>query len=112
MNWLNGCLTRTAVFIGSETGRNMKLTESRTRTITDEVTVGVACDHCKKQILSAEGRKTYYHVTTHHNDWGNDSSESYEYFDFCSYKCLQKHQEEYFREATGSEEYEIKRTKV
>ena len=66
-----------------------------------------------RSILSDERRnKVYYRVTTRHHDWGNDSVESYEHFDFCSYECLQKHQEEYFRKASGSEEYEIARSKI
>ena len=44
---------------------------------------------------------------TNHSDWGNDSCESYSYFDICSYECLEKHQKSYFDTASGTDEYEI-----
>lgn len=50
------------------------------------------CDVCKKEI---QENKSYWELTTHHNDWGNDSCESYEYFDTCSKECLRNKFEEY-----------------
>ena len=57
-------------------------------TITHEVTEQICvkqiqvCDICGKEI-----HKEYWLITTHHNDWGNDSCESYECFDACSPEC-------------------------
>jgi len=59
--------------------------------------VGKKCDVCGKEIppttiphMSGEPVYDYYEVTTHHNDWGNDSVDSYEYFDVCSPDCAYK----------------------
>lgn len=86
------------------------------REVTDETLRSVICDNCKKEIeIKHSSYRTggvYYEVTTHHNDWGNDSRESFEYFDFCSYECLAKHQEQYFKNARGSEQYEIERIRI
>lgn len=41
------------------------------------------CDICGKEITGH-----YWEVTTHHDDWGNDSIDSYEYDDCCSTNCL------------------------
>lgn len=41
------------------------------------------CDHCSKEIL-----EDYFSITTHCDDWGEDSYDSYQYKDICSKKCL------------------------
>ena len=53
--------------------------EIKTHTVTEKVLVKETryCDICKKEI---ENNKSYWRLTTHHNDWGNDSIDSYEYF--------------------------------
>lgn len=48
------------------------------------------CDHCKKPITDH-----YWHVETYHDDWGNDSIDSIEYFDCCSPDCLREALETY-----------------
>ena len=75
------------------------------------VCVGTYCDECKKLIVSLNDDDgfCFYHVRTHHSDWGNDSVDSVSSFDFCSMDCLRSHMEEYFENACGSEEYEISR---
>ena len=40
----------------------------------------------------------YYRVSTHHHDWGNDSCESYEYYDFCCVECLTKFVQDFWIE--------------
>lgn len=42
------------------------------------------CDNCKKSVKSEEDIKSFHGG---HQEWGNDSIESYEYFDVCSMKC-------------------------
>lgn len=69
--------------------------------------VGIRCDRCGDNIKESE---VYYNVVTHHNDWGNDSIDSYEDFDLCS-DCYLPFTENYFKKATGTEEINISREK-
>lgn len=69
--------------------------------------VGIRCDRCGNDIKESE---VYYNVVTHHNDWGNDSIDSYEDFDLCS-DCYLPFTENYFKKATGTEEINISREK-
>lgn len=71
--------------------------ETKTHTITENVIVEEwhICDVCQKKIET----NSYWELTTHHNDWGNDSYESYEYFDVCSKECLRKKFEEYIEQS-------------
>ena len=68
--------------------------ETKEHVITEQVLVrsAIICDVCKKEIQSDAG---YWEVTTHHNDWGNDSIDSYEAFDICSVECLKSKFDEY-----------------
>lgn len=52
------------------------------------------CDICHKEITGP-----YWHVTTGHNDWDNDSYESIESFDVCSVECLGKVFDNYCKES-------------
>lgn len=85
----------------------MKITKTETVTKPRKISyvVGVSCDRCGDIIQNGE---VYYNVTTHHNDWGNDSIDSYEDFDLCS-DCYLPFTEKYFKEATGTEEINISR---
>lgn len=67
--------------------------------------VGIRCDRCGDDIKESE---VYYNVVTHHNDWGNDSIDSYENFDLCN-DCYLSFIGEYFKEAIGTEELNISR---
>lgn len=84
-----------------------------------EIPISLICDKCKKEILNEEDykepsknfilvNKVYYYITTHHNDWGNDSVDSYEYSDICE-DCLVDFVKEYFKSANGTEQCEIER---
>lgn len=75
---------------------------------TQERIVGKKCDICGKEIpptviphIYGEPVYDYYEITTHHNDWGNDSVESYEYFDACSPECANKLCEKYICDSAG-----------
>jgi hypothetical protein len=81
-----------------------KKTELTERTISEERTIGIVCDACAKDISGA-----YLEVTTSHGDWGNDSIESIQTFDFCSAECMSPHMVAYFKNARGSEEYDVER---
>lgn len=85
----------------------MEITETKIITEPRKIScvVGVKCDRCGDIIQKG---KVYYHITTHHNDWGNDSIDSYENFDLCS-DCYLPFTENYFERATGTEEIDISR---
>jgi len=76
--------------------------------VTRECIVGKKCDICGKEIPPTviphrygEPIHDYYEVTTHHDDWGNDSVESYERFEACSPECANKLWEKYIRDSAG-----------
>ena len=51
------------------------------------VTVGYKCDNCGKEIKGSRRPKEWHHFSSHHNEWGNDSIDSYEHYTVCSPKC-------------------------
>ena len=72
---------------------------------TRECVVGKKCDVCGKEILPHKRggpMYDYYEVTTHHNDWGNDSIDSYENYDACSPDCAYKLWEKYIHDSAGT----------
>jgi hypothetical protein len=84
--------------------------EIKTHTVTEEVLIKETryCDVCQKEIKT----HSYWELTTHHNDWGNDSCESYEYFDVCSKECLRQKFDEYVKKSDNkhnSEFFEVER---
>ena len=89
--------------------------EAKEQIMIRDVVVGKKCDVCKKDIPpTTRGgiRKAtpFFAITTHHNDWGNDSCDSYEHFDACSPDCALRFIEEYLREdfeGTNSKVIEI-----
>lgn len=52
----------------------------------------------------------FFHVLTGHNDWGNDSYESQEWFDICSQKCLQEMYKKFDAMPDDTKYMEISRT--
>ena len=56
----------------------------------------VICDGCYIEINEANG---YFHVRTHHNDWGNDSVDSLETYDFCCPECLYEFAKPYIQDS-------------
>ena len=81
----------------------MKITEVRVVTTVErkETLVGRKCDICEKDIeLLPDGNGyNYFVIHTWHNDWGNDSVESHEYFDACCPECALKFTDGYLRTA-------------
>ena len=65
--------------------------------IRTEKVVGVKCDICKKEITGK-----FWRLTTHHNDWGNDSIDSYEHFDLCSRECINRALDDYIDDCKDS----------
>lgn len=65
-----------------------RTTESRT--VTQEITTGVRCDACGKTAqMDKFGNPPaiWHHFMSGHSDWGNDSVESVEWWDVCSFAC-------------------------
>jgi hypothetical protein len=76
--------------------------ETKTHMVTEQVLIKETrcCDVCGKEIKSENSfKKPYWSLTTHHNDWGNDSIESYEYYDVCSKDCLKQKFDEYVEDS-------------
>lgn len=77
-----------------------------TTTVQKSVVVEKKCDVCFKTIdpVNKNGSKhprqliPYFSITTHHNDWGNDSCDSYEEFDACCPECALKFTEKYLKD--------------
>lgn len=44
----------------------------------------------------------YFELTTGHREWGNDTIDSIEYFDLCSYDCVHEKFEEWKKENENS----------
>lgn len=86
----------------------------------EEVVIGTICDECKKEILNEQDfqdrfRKRmshYFEVSTHHNDWGNDSVDSYQHYDVCSEECLFKFLKKYFDGADATLCCEIEEIRI
>ena len=72
----------------------MKTYQTRSVTTTKEVLDTIRCDRCNRLLHEAYDDKktkclTYFNVSRHHNEWGSDSAESYEYYEVCG-DCLPK----------------------
>lgn len=85
-----------------------------------EIENEIICDICNKKIKEEEDYKTpyrtkmthFYEVSTHHNDWGNDSIDSFEYRDICSEECLFEFLKKYFDGTDGTLQCEIEEVKI
>ena len=82
--------------------------ETKTHTVTEKVLVKETryCDVCGKEI---ENKKSYWQITTH-EDWGNDSIDSYEYFDACSENCMRNKFEEYLKNSDDGSCFDVEKT--
>ena len=74
--------------------REFRATE---KTIKTETLVGIKCDICEKEITGK-----YWQLTTHHEDWGNDSVDSYSHSDLCSRECINKALDNYIEDCEDS----------
>ena len=66
----------------------------------------IVCDNCGKVINELYGK-----ITTHHDLWGKDSCDSFEYYDLC-FECSKQMFDDYLKKPRQTEqfEYECKRT--
>lgn len=65
----------------------MRLEEQKQVTKLDIVTTGYRCDNCGKETKADRLPDEWHNFSSHHNEWGNDSCDSYEYYHVCSPKC-------------------------
>ena len=65
----------------------MKIKETKSVTKNQEVTTSIKCDVCGKVHNGDYTPEEWHEISIHHHHWGNDSVESYEYFDVCSPEC-------------------------
>lgn len=89
-------------YLGEE--KTVKVTTKRIRNVEY-----IRCDRCKKKIYPSKYRNKdseYVNVHTWHNDWGNDSIDSHEYFDLCK-DCAKEFVAEYIDDLSGTEELEL-----
>lgn len=91
----------------------MLITERKESMVLKEVDKSIVCDGCGVMLHDYEikvfsGEQTsYYSVSTHHYDWGNDSCDSLERFDYCE-ECLPKAFEKYYKMRNkGSECFDV-----
>ena len=75
---------------------------------TEQITEKVTCDVCGKTIADKNNRVAkYWRLTTGHDDWGNDSCDSYMDFDLCSKECIKEKLNKYFDDCVGSHTQEF-----
>ena len=65
----------------------MEVREQREVTELKVITIAVKCDVCEKINKESDIPSEWHGFNHHHNEWGNDSIDSYEYHDVCSPKC-------------------------
>ncbi len=83
----------------------------------ENVIVGRKCDVCGGTIEKVKVPATvypeynYFVIHTWHNDWGNDSRDSHEYYDACCPECVMQFVKKYiggsYDHPVNSEEIEI-----
>jgi len=72
-----------------------------------KMVTGVKCDVCGKEYENED-----FSISFHHDEWGNDSIDSYEYFDTCSFNCFIKKIKEIIKEQGKYETLMINDMKV
>ena len=60
------------------------------KTLVTRVVSQKVCDGCQKGVSEKEYDESWYSFSASHNEWGNDSVESFEYHDVCSSECYIK----------------------
>lgn len=85
----------------------MYLKEQKSVTEFKEITVGIKCDVCGKIHKCSYIPDEWHNISMHHNDWGNDSVDSYESFDVCSPKCYITKLKECVKELDGRHSAEV-----
>ena len=85
----------------------MRVKEKKLVTECREVTLSVKCDVCGKMHQGSDLPDEWHSFSHHHNHWGNDSYESYEYHDVCSPECYWKRFSYCIAELDGCDDAEV-----
>lgn len=56
----------------------------------EQVITHAVCDCCGKEVKAKQMPDEWHKISAHHNDWGNDSCDSYEEYMVCSPECYKK----------------------
>lgn len=72
-----------------------EITELIEEKVRREKVTSRVCDICAKTVDPSN----YFRITTSHMDWGNDSCDSYDYYDACCPECLLEFTESYVKQA-------------
>jgi len=77
-----------------------EIIEKETKQITKTVKIfkRLKCDICGKEFTGP-----YWIANTHHDDWGNDSVDSYETYDLCSENCVEIMFQKYMKDCKHSD---------
>lgn len=74
---------------------------------------GIKCDICDKVIPASrwnnQKESKYFEVCTHHNQWGNDSIDSFNDYDICP-DCIDKFVTDYIAKAGDTYNIEVECT--
>ena len=97
--WLSRCY-RAFIFIEMKIRETKEVTEKRV------VTIGYKCDNCGK-IHNGDFPEDWHEFSGHHNSWGNDSCDSYEYYMACSPECFAKLLQQAVKEFENYDDAEI-----
>lgn len=65
----------------------MEIKEKKEVTEVKEVTVGHKCDNCGKVVNKVNFPDEWHSFSSQHREWGNDSCDSFEYYEVCSPEC-------------------------
>jgi len=85
----------------------MKITKEKQVTEFKTVTTGYKCDVCGK-IHDKNSFPDEWHSFNHsHNEWGNDSIDSFEYHEVCSVECYWVKFKECVKDLDGRESAQV-----
>ena len=65
----------------------MKKAQQKEVTKIEEEVFEIICDVCGRIHKGMDLPNKWHNISMHHNEWGNDSVDSYEVFDVCSPEC-------------------------
>jgi hypothetical protein len=77
-----------------------------TKKVSKTITVDHKCDVCGKLAGSASMPNTWHDFSHSHGGWGNDSVDSFVYFEVCSVDCFIKQLEQSVKELSEYSEYD------
>jgi hypothetical protein len=83
-----------------------RITKVKEVKVTQNTFVATKCDICGKGTPD-ENDNSFYNLEHHHSAWGNDSIDSFEYFDVCSFNCYMKQLKRSVKELEGYASAEI-----